>query len=151
LVRRHIETQLAPLSETIVCDDEPHLERLQHVQHLRTDVRGTLRPGVRDADVLAALHPTPAVCGLPTERAMSVLRDVEGFDRGLYCGLVGLWRADEAEFAVAIRSALICGREVQLYAGAGIVDGSDADAEWDETVDKLRTIGDVIGGDPCDD
>ena len=146
LVRQHIEENLTPLAEELVSDQEPHLEQLAFVQHLRTDVRGRLKPGVRDADVLAALHPTPAVCGLPTVTALDVLRQHEGFDRGLYCGLVGTWRPDEAEFAVAIRSALVRGNEIELFAGAGIVEGSDPDAEWEETVEKLRTIGDVIGG-----
>ena len=144
LVRDHIESHLAPLTDELHCDSEPHLEQLEHVQHLRTDVRGRLKTGVGDADVLRALHPTPAVCGLPTKTALGVLRENEGFDRGLYCGLVGLWRPEAAEFAVAIRSALIHGSTIELFAGAGIVEGSDADAEWDETVDKLRTIGDVI-------
>ena len=144
LVRRHIESHLEPLADELSSDEEPHVEQLAHVQHLRTEVRGRLKPGVRDAQVLAALHPTPAVCGAPTDAALQVLRAHEGFDRGLYCGLVGTLGCDEAEFAVAIRSALIRGCEVEVFAGAGIVQGSDPDKEWDETVDKLKTIGDVI-------
>lgn len=144
LVRRHIRTRLAPFTTELHCDEEPHLERLEHVQHLRSHVLGRLVEDARDADLLGALHPTPAVCGLPTVEALDVLRAHEGFDRGWYAGLVGTWRPDEAEFAVAIRCALVRAHQIDLFAGAGIVEGSDADAEWDETVEKLRTIGDVI-------
>jgi menaquinone-specific isochorismate synthase len=146
LVLNRIVERLAALAGDVTVAGSPRLLRLAHVQHLRSLVSATLGdddPAVADAALLAALHPTPAVCGLPTEKAHGIIRACEPFDRGLYAGPVGLFGAD-TEFCVAIRSALVAGRTVTAFAGAGIVAGSAADAEWRETELKLATFGRLV-------
>lgn len=112
--------------------------RLQTLRHLATRMEGQLRSGVDDFQILAALHPSPAVGGYPTERAVSQLRGCESFDRGWYAGPVGWVARNRAEFAVAIRSALIHGNQIELFAGAGIVPGSEPESEWSEIECKIR-------------
>ena len=96
----------SPSSTSSVRIDRPKgILKQGGVQHLHARLSGTLRASATDADVLAALHPTPAVCGRPRALAKRVLREREGFDRGLYAGPVGWVSGSGAEFAVAIRSA----------------------------------------------
>ncbi|MEW5796898.1 MAG: isochorismate synthase [Candidatus Zixiibacteriota bacterium] len=114
--------------------------RLQALQHLVSRIRGQLRHGVDDLQIITALHPTPAVGGFPAREAVALLSEFEAFDRGWYAGPFGWLAKDRAEFAVAIRSALVCERRIDLFAGAGIVPGSEADSEWDEIEHKLRAF-----------
>ncbi|MGC7097946.1 isochorismate synthase [Amycolatopsis lurida] len=110
--------------------------------HLGTTVTGTLAdPGITALRLAAALHPTPAVCGTPTEAARRVVGELEPFDRGYYAGAVG-WVNDEGdgEWAVAIRSAEAAERSLRLYAGGGIVADSDPEAELAETTAKFETV-----------
>jgi len=125
-----------------LCLDHAVLEsnaplRLSGVQHLVTRFSGRLRPGINDFDILATLHPSPAVGGFPPQQAPERLREYEPFDRGWYAGAVGWIGADSAEFAVAIRAALISGRRVELFSGAGIVAASRPDDEWSEIESKI--------------
>ncbi|NIR44398.1 MAG: isochorismate synthase [Gemmatimonadetes bacterium] len=145
LVHDHIASALQPLCETLEAEPQPHLVKLKDMQHLRTRVRGRLREGVGDADVLTALHPTPALCGSPREEALAALRRLEPFDRGLFGGVVGVLGEDEAELAVAIRGALVHDDELRLFAGSGIVAGSEPDGEWLETELKLGAIAELLG------
>lgn len=145
LVRAHIAKQLAPLCRQLVSPPTPWLRQLTNVQHLCSDFRGGLEAGVDDTRVLAQLHPTPAVCGLPTQRARAEIDACEGFDRGLYGGPIGCVGPDGVQCAVAIRSGLLCGREFFAFAGAGIVAGSAAATEWDETVNKMQAFSDLLG------
>ncbi len=144
VVLTFIVDRLRAFCEVIEVEDGPQLHRLPNVQHLRTGVRGHLTDGVGDAALLRALHPTPAVCGQPTECALEFLRCQEDFDRGLYSGVVGLVGRRDAEFTVAIRSALVRPGEVQFFAGAGIVTGSQPDDEWEETESKLRAMMELL-------
>jgi menaquinone-specific isochorismate synthase len=112
--------------------------QLSHVQHLQSRIRGILREDVSDAAILAALHPTPAVCGLPQARARMHIRELEGFDRGWYAGPIGCVSPQYTEFAVGIRSGLLHGDKLTIYAGAGIVEGSEPEREWQELEHKLR-------------
>ena len=93
-----------------------------------------------DAQLLTALHPTPAVGGTPRRKALAYLREHEPFSRGWYAGACGLISDDVAEFAVAIRCMLLTGDTLRLYAGAGIVAGSEPAAEWQELDDKLANL-----------
>lgn len=145
LVCRHIETRLRGLCDAVESSNQPEVKKLPYVQHLRTVFRGQLSAGVRDGQVLDALHPTPAVCGHPEDAALAQIAAREGFDRGLYGGAVGCLARDRADCAVAIRSALVRGRELTLFAGAGIVDGSSAQEEWNETTNKLRAFAPIVG------
>jgi isochorismate synthase len=120
--------------------------RLPTVAHLGTEVTAWLGdPPPSALDLVALLHPTPAVAGTPPQAALDLLARLEPSDRGLYAGPVG-WvdGAGDGEWAVALRCASLEGRGARLFAGAGIVAGSDPDAEWDETASKLRAILDAL-------
>lgn len=137
LVRDRIVHDLADLSGRVESDPGPSLLKLGRVQHLRTAIRATLKPGITDADVLARLHPTPATAGEPVAAAMAAITGLEPFDRGWYAGPVGWVGRDAAEFAVALRCGLVVKSNLLLYAGAGIVPGSDAESEAREIESKL--------------
>lgn len=113
------------------------LLKLDHVQHLYSRFRGDLRENICDWDILKTLHPTPAVGGSPRSRALPWIKKLEPFARGWYANPVGCIDQNEAEFAVAIRSALIDDNKLLLYAGAGIVQGSEPEKEWDEIEKKM--------------
>ena len=115
-------------------------------QHLVTPITGRLAEGVSDRDLCVALHPTPAVGGFPTDKALQVLHRIEGFDRGWFASPVGYIQKSCAKLAVAIRSCLVADSEIHLYSGAGIVEGSEALAEWDETEIKIRQYLDIFYG-----
>jgi isochorismate synthase EntC len=130
---------------------EPDVVRFPTVSHLATRVRGVLRRPAPSALALAGLlHPTPAVGGLPRAAALATIADLEGFDRGLYAGPVG-WvdAAGDGEWAVALRGAQLDGPRARLVAGAGIVAGSDPEAEWAETEAKLRPMLAAVGALPA--
>ncbi|MEM6325792.1 MAG: isochorismate synthase [Bacteroidota bacterium] len=143
-VRDFITEALAPFA-SVVCVERPLQIEAARVRHLKTPLRATLREGVAPLDVVEALHPTPAVAGTPTPAALATIHRLEGFDRGLYAGPIGWVSRDAAEFAVGIRSGLLCGTDLALYAGAGLVPGSVAEAEWNETEAKLGAFADALG------
>jgi menaquinone-specific isochorismate synthase len=145
LVLDSIVRRLAPLGLQLEFAEKPALLRLANVQHLHTPVRAALPAGVRLLDVLARLHPTPAVGGSPRERAVAHIRELEGFPRGLYAGALGWIDArGDGEFFVGLRSALITGTRARLYAGAGIVAGSSPEKEFAETELKFRAMQDAL-------
>lgn len=140
-----IVARLAPLGLELELSAQPEVRRLANVQHLRTPVRATLPETVRLLDVLAALHPTPAVGGSPREPAIARIRELEGFPRGLYAGTLGWLNArGGGEFFVGIRSALVEGAKARVYAGAGIVAGSTPDKEFAETELKFKAVLEAI-------
>jgi isochorismate synthase len=133
------------------CDDlvhphEPELLGTANVWHLATPFRGRLHdPSVGSLDLVAALHPTPAVCGTPREVAREALEDLEPIDRGGYAGPVGWIDANgDGEWAIALRCAEIRGSSARLFAGAGIVADSEPEAEVDETERKFRALLDAL-------
>ncbi|MFL1380613.1 isochorismate synthase [Nocardiopsis protaetiae] len=136
---------LAPLAEELAVPAWPHLLRLANVQHLATRAQARLRPGVSALDAVAALHPTAAVGGTPTPTAMRLIDEVEGMDRGGYAGPVG-WvdGAGNAEWGIALRSAHVDGATARLFAGCGIVAGSEAEAEIAETESKFRPVREAL-------
>ena len=105
---------------------------------MQTSIKASIKKEISIRDLLFALHPTPAVCGLPEHYALEKISLFERFDRGWYAGPVGWVSADSAEFAVGIRSALFHQDGVYVWAGAGIVEGSDALQEWQEIETKSR-------------
>ena len=139
-----VEDMVARL-EALGCDVrrdvEPHILALAHIQHLETKIAAETAPGLSLLSLLASLHPTPAVCGIPREVALGVLTESEMFDRGWYAGPVG-WLDSEGRgvFVPALRSAALSAGRWRLFAGAGIVPGSDPAAEWEETEMKLRPV-----------
>jgi len=116
--------------------------------HLRMQISGRLAQGTCDSDIIKALHPSAAVLGYPRDRAWSWLQCHESLDRGWYAGPVGWVGRDAAEFAVAIRSALVQGKTLEIYAGAGIVRGSDPDLEWHEVRSKMRQFHEALDLNP---
>lgn len=141
VVRRAIAAALAPVCAELDVPEAPDLLRLDGVQHLHTAIEGRLQPGA-PPDLLALagrLHPTPAIGGAPRAAARAFLARHEALDRGLYGGGVG-WLAagGNGELAVALRCALLQGGRATLWAGAGVVEGSEPEAELAETRLKLR-------------
>ena len=141
-VRVGIREALGRLCDALEVEEDVCEMRLASRRHLVSRVRGKLRDGTTDAQVLRALHPTPAVGGYPKGEALREIRLREGFDRGLYAGPICWIGRDSSEFAVGIRSGLLRGRELALYSGAGIVPGSEPEEEWAEIEGK---IGDFLG------
>ena len=121
----------------LVVDEEVQITRLSHVQHLCKHFKGELDPETSDADLIEALHPTPAMGGYPTDIALEAIEDLEPFNRGWYAAPIGFVGHDHTEFVVGIRSALVERERVSLYSGAGIVLGSDPAEEWQEIEDKI--------------
>lgn len=141
-----IRALLADVSEEMIVPLEPVLRTMRNVHHLWTPIRGRIdaRNGV--LDLVARLHPTPAVAGWPRREAMTAIREREGFDRGWYAGPVGWVDANgEGTFTVAIRSALVGPDDALLYAGCGIMGDSEAAAELAETELKFRTMTAALG------
>jgi menaquinone-specific isochorismate synthase len=124
----------------------PKVVRLATVAHLATEITADLTGPLPTALELAGLlHPTPAVGGSPRDAALAAIAALEPFDRGCYAGPVG-WvdHTGDGEWALALRGATLDGRRAHLLAGAGIVPGSDPDAEWVETEHKLRAMLEVL-------
>jgi menaquinone-specific isochorismate synthase len=148
-VRISIRESMERLCEELEIEDHAGEMKLARGRHLVSRVRGTLRPGVGDAEVLEALHPTPAVGGYPRAEAFDEIRELEAFDRGWYAGPLGWIGSEGAEFAVGIRSGLVRGSRLALYSGAGIVPGSTPEGEWAEIEHKIGDFLRVFGLDPA--
>jgi salicylate biosynthesis isochorismate synthase len=141
IVERRIERTLAPVSLWVATSDEPALVKVHNVQHLATPIRAQLADPVPTVELAGMLLPTPAVGGEPSERALPLIPALEGFDRGWYAGAVG-WTdlAEDGEFCVALRCALLRGPVAHLYAGGGIVRDSVPAEELAETEVKLEAL-----------
>ena len=143
--------QLAPFSEAMNAHDEPFILELPNVWHLASDVKAELTEVEGHVPtclaLINALHPTAAVCGTPTQVAGALIRKLEHLDRGPYAGPVGwLDAAGNGEWGIALRGAVIEGPDtVRLYAGCGIVDGSQPEAELAETWAKFRPMLESLG------
>jgi isochorismate synthase len=124
----------------------PRLVRLRNVQHLGTFFTGRTKAPGNILQLVESLHPTPAVGGVPTRLAVEAIRRIEG-DRGWYAAPVGWVDPNgQGEFNVAIRSALLRGNEATLFAGSGIVLGSDPQLEFQETQLKFNSLLSALGG-----
>jgi isochorismate synthase len=134
-------SRLGPLARDIQAQPEPHVLTLARLQHLETEIRAELPEGTSALTVLEALHPTPAVCGLPRDAAVEFLREEEPFERGWYAGPVGWFDLDgNGAFVPSLRCAVVRDCRWRLFAGAGIVAGSDPGLEWDETSIKFEPM-----------
>lgn len=123
---------------------EAHIKALNRVQHLRRFIQTELSHGVSDREYLKRIHPTAAVAGLPRSQAITFIQQHEPFKRGWYAGTLGYFSPEQAEFCVTLRSALIQGKQMTLYSGAGIVAESDPYAEWQEIERKALTMAELI-------
>lgn len=146
-----LTSQLAPFSEAMNAHDEPFILELPNVWHLASDVKAELAEVEGHVPtclaLINALHPTAAVCGTPTLVAGALIRKLEHLDRGPYAGPVGwLDAAGNGEWGIALRGAVIeDAHTVRLYAGCGIVDGSQPEAELAETWAKFRPMLESLG------
>ncbi|MEU6477531.1 isochorismate synthase [Streptomyces sp. NPDC047017] len=142
-----VRRALAPLCARLEVPERPTLVRTATMWHLSTTVTGEIAGDhVTALDLASALHPTPAVCGTPTDVARDVIAASEPFDRGAYTGMVGWQDADgDGEWVVTIRCAEAEGRTLRLFAGAGVVAESSPEAETAETAAKFRTFLDAVG------
>lgn len=145
-VKDAIYTELKPVSRSIEMEKNLRVLQLNRLAHLYTRCTATLKPECcNDSTVLSALHPTPAVGGVPKELAMQHILEIEPFCRGWYAAPVGWISRHRSEFCVGIRSALVSGSTTNLYSGAGLVRGSDPDREWEEVEQKIGDIMTITG------
>ncbi len=140
LVSDFIEEKLKSLGVTDLDSSESSVVSLSYVHHIVKRYVGDLPDNLSDVAIIDSLHPTPAVCGTPRDWAMRFIEENEGFDRGFFCGPIGVITRDISEFCVAIRSALFHDKKLLVYAGSGIVQGSNSAREWDELTNKQKNI-----------
>ena len=138
---------LKPLCSNLDIPEGPSILRTPTMLHLSTEIVGELKnPATTSVEIALALHPTPAVCGEPRERAQETIERLENYDRGAFCGMVGWCDAKgNGDWVVTIRCATLKGSTATLYAGAGVVAGSCPDKEWKETGAKFKTMLNAIG------
>lgn len=154
IVREEVRRALAEVadggSDGVEVELEKGILRNVAVQHLYARLSAPLASGKSEADLVGALHPTPAVCGYPRQSALQTLRAVESFDRGLYSGPLGWISSEGAEFSVAIRSALVhpSEDEISLYAGVGVVGSANAQSEWHELNLKTKPLESLLAPTP---
>jgi menaquinone-specific isochorismate synthase len=140
-VIKYLSDSLAKYLTDIEIDKSPVAKKLFNIQHLQTNISGILNPGTSMIEIIDSLFPTPAVCGIPKNKSLDLISKLEDFDRGLFSGLIGWFNLNGyGEFYVAIRSGLIKEKRFFAYAGCGIVQGSDAYEEFEETELKLKPI-----------
>src|ERR671925_208644 len=141
IVARRIGRTLDPVSLWVAAAEQPMLVKVQNVQHLATPIRAQLADPMSAIELVELLHPTPAVGGEPRAAALPLIPALEGLDRGWYAGAVG-WTdlAEDGEFCVALRCALLRGRVAHLYAGCGIVRDSVPAEELAESEVKLQAL-----------
>jgi isochorismate synthase len=147
IVADFILDTLSPFCRTLSAPEGTTLMRTRSMWHLGTAIEGELKdPGMSSATLAALLHPTPAVCGLPRDRAARLIGEIEPHDRGFYAGAVG-WcdGSGDGAWHVSIRCAEISGAEARLYAGAGVVPGSDPWGEAAETGAKYGALLAALG------
>lgn len=144
-VVKAIDDSLEKFSHLIERPEHPGIKKLQNVQHLFTPIRASIKEGVQIHQLLQELHPTPAVGGFPKKESVPHIHEIENMERGWYAAPVGWFNLNGCgEFAVAIRSALLHKNRAELYAGCGIVEDSDPEKEWGETLLKFIPMMDAL-------
>ncbi|RBW41716.1 isochorismate synthase [Psychromonas sp. B3M02] len=147
LVADAVYQHLQPFCSEINNPEAPSIIETSAMIHLSTKIDGTLTSENTSAlDLAYALHPTPAICGTPANLAKATIQHLEGYERAQFCGAVG-WMDSQGngEWVVTIRCGVIQQNAIRLYAGAGIVEGSDPAAEFNETEAKLNTMLSALG------
>ncbi len=136
-----IQQALEALCSRVWVANSAHLLKLKNIQHLQTPISGDLLPGHSILEAIDDLHPTPAVGGYPRQPALAFIRAHEQLDRGWYAAPIGwIGASGNGEFAVALRSALIDGKQATLFAGCGIMADSNAESEFAESCLKLQVM-----------
>jgi menaquinone-specific isochorismate synthase len=148
---RSVADALAPRCTSMNVPESPFVLHLANVMHLASDVTGVLRDETTSLGLAAALHPSAAVCGTPTEAAAAMIDEIEGMDRDRYAGPVGWMDADgDGEWGIALRCARLDDDDptrLRLFAGCGIVAGSDPETELAESAAKLVPMRDALASD----
>ena len=121
--------------------DKVKVKKLSNLQHIHKTIYGNLEENVSDDDIIEALHPTPAVGGVPRDKALKAISEIENNDRGLYASPIGWQLGVESQYIVGIRSLLYRSdlKEAFVFTGAGIVEGSESLKEWNEINNKMKT------------
>ena len=147
-----IADQLSPFCKSLHIPKQPSLIRTKRLWHLATQIDAELKdPKTHVFDLVEKLHPTPAICGQPTHVARDLIHQLEPFNRELFAGTMGWADAEgNGEWSVTVRCARIQQHTARLFAGAGIVEASQPQAEHAETAAKFRTVLDGFGLHPCD-
>lgn len=140
IVTESIQDNLETLCDKYEISQSERILKLEFVQHLHTQLKGTLKSETKDFTIIKTLHPTPAVGGRPWTEVKPYLKKNEGFDRGFYAAPIGIISKNKSDFAVGIRSALFNKKQVHIYGGAGIVPGSLGEEEWKETKTKMNNM-----------
>lgn len=149
-VVEQIRARMAPLARALHIPPAPALMRLHNIQHLHTPITGALHPDHSLLDIVSALHPTPAVGGVPGPAALTLIRQLEDFERGWYAAPLGWVNArGDGDVVVGLRSGLFRGAQATLFGGAGLVADSDPRKEWDETGLKIRFVRQALEGVPA--
>jgi menaquinone-specific isochorismate synthase len=144
IVKSFLQMSISPFSKEMKWDSQDSILKTSHVQHIHNRLNVILKRGIFDKELISALHPTPALGGFPREKALSLLGQMETFDRGWYGGPIGVISPQGANLHVAIRSALIQECALHLFAGTGIVQGSIAEREWEELEQKIRPFAELF-------
>lgn len=143
-VQIYLQKALSPLCIAPLSFSPISIHQTQNVQHLYSQSWGKLKETTTDEEILSHLHPTPALCGTPQNKAYSVIRELEPFERGFYGSAIGWTTPEASEWIVGIRSCLIQGKTATLFSGTGIVQGSDPEEEWDELNQKLKLYEEIF-------
>jgi isochorismate synthase len=140
LVTNYIEEKLSHWVDELEVTG-PVEKKAGSLTHLATYFRAKLKEGVSLSNILHDMHPTPAVCGVPKEEAMNFIKAHEKYERELYTGYLGFVSTTNADIFVNLRCMQLTKNYTRLFAGGGIVKGSDPQSEWEETEAKMQTIG----------
>ncbi len=144
VVKNYLMGALTPLTETLGWDGEDRILKNAYVQHLHNRIQAVLKPNVCNAKLVACLHPTPALGGAPRQEALALLKEIEPFDRGWYGAPIGIVEKNRMSLYAGIRSALVEGNKLHLFAGTGLVRGSTAACEWKELEQKVRPFTELL-------
>ena len=143
-VEAYIEDRLSDFALEII-KDGPHTKRAGNLVHLCTDFRFRIAAGCHIGELLAALHPTPAVCGIPKAKAREFIANHESTPRSYYSGFMGpVGIGGESHLYVSLRCAKLGDGTATLFAGGGIMPDSTLQSEWEETEHKMQTIGSLL-------
>ncbi len=145
IVSRFIKERMGNFCTDLKTIKNESVLKLQNLQHIITQYSGTIKNNLNFQDIINSFHPSPAVGGHPQATVHKVIPRLEPYHRGWYAAPIGWIRKGEGNFAVAIRSALINGKDLHIYAGAGIVLQSDPRAEWNETDNKMDNFLNGLG------
>lgn len=143
-VVRAVKEQLEKICSNVTVSVDNQLLKLSEGQHIKRMIRAELNQDCSESDIIEALHPTPAVGGYPADTFLKDIYRFESYSRGWYSGAIGYRSWEKTDYAVGIRSMMLRDRDLFLYGGVGVVEGSQAESEWEESIMKLRNILEIL-------